>query len=799
MYRYFLLVSALLLSFASNGQFRCQDLKSALLPMAAPSINYNSRSDTFNILHTHLNLDIRSTSSFVGEAQLRIYTQLPSAKLRLDLLNFNVDSVQLIGKSLQSFTRNNPFLEVTANNGFAQGDSFTVKVFYRGTPATDASGWGGWHNATAYSFNLGVGFQANPHVYGRSIFPCFDNFVEKSTFSSTVLTLAPKKGVCSGDLLSETAQNGEITTNWELTDPIPSYLFAVAVSDYLKWAHTTAGMNGPIEVAVYGRSTDTANIRNSFRNIDSIFAAFEHYFGPYPWQRIGYSITTIGAMEHATSIHFPRNLVDGSLGGEDIIAHELAHHWFGNLITCERAEDMWFNEGWAEYCSHLYEEYVYDRPRYLKTVRENRDYVLRFAAIRDNGHKALSNIDQDFTYGQHIYQKGAMVAHNLREYMGDSLFFGGLQSMFAQKAFGNLSIDGFQSFLENYSSLNLDPFFDGWVHQAGYPGFEIDSIHSTPNSIGNQVNLRIQQKTYAAPQWFIEVPLTLKLMDNAGNIDYVQTISSSLNEFTNFQFTTTLTNVQSVVIDPDGFVLLAQTTEERNYTQPRTESLLNVLFNLDIKTLGGSSAALSITHHWVAPDPMKANSNNFRLSPNHFWSVDGNWNSGFSSKALITFDGRISSAGLDADLLKSGEDSLLLLYRANPSDDWMLYPHYQKDMQGSNLNSLGLMRLSELLKGQYCFANGNPSISSEELSLEQKDTLVLYPNPAKNILTIELPESVRPKKLSIQLYDQTGRLLSSPSSELSKGNRVLELNIAPLAKGSYWIVVNGWKGRFEKS
>ena len=109
------------------------------------------------------------------------------------------------------------------------------------------------------------------------------------------------------------------------------------------------------------------------------------------------------------------------------------------------------------------------------------------------------------------------------------------------------------------------------------------------------------------------------------------------------------------------------------------------------------------------------------------------------------------------------------------------------------------MRLSELLKGQYCFANGNPSISSEELSLEQKDTLVLYPNPAKNILTIELPESVRPKKLSIQLYDQTGRLLSSPSSGLSKGNKVLELNIAPLAKGSYWIVVNGWKGRFEKS
>ncbi len=715
MLRLFLLLSSIFLAFSSKGQFRCQDLKASSFPLVGPSIDYNSRSDTFDILHTHLNLDIRSTSSFVAETQLRIYTKLPSSKLRLDLLNFNVDSVAISGKTLQSFTRNNPFLEINANNGFAQGDSFLVKVFYRGTPATDASGWGGWHNANAYSFNLGVGFQANPHVYGRSIFPCFDNFVEKSTFSSSVLTLSPKKGVCSGNLISETTQNGEITTSWELTDPIPSYLFAVAVSDYLKWSHTTVGLNGSIEVAVYGRSTDTANIRNSFRNIDSIFAAFEQYFGPYPWQRIGYSITTIGAMEHATSIHFPRNLVDGSLNGEDIIAHELAHHWFGNLVTCERAEDMWFNEGWAEYCSHLYEEYVYDRARYLKTVRENRDYVLRFAAIRDNGHKALSNIDQDYTYGQHIYQKGAMVAHNLREYMGDSLFFGSLRSLFAQKAFGNLSIDGFQSFLENYSSLNLDPFFDGWVHQAGYPGFEIDSIYISPNSIGNQVQLRIQQKTYAAPQWYKEVPLTLKLMDSSGNTDYVQTLSSSIGEFTSLQFTTPLTDVQSVVIDPVGLVLMAQSTEERSYTQAGTESLSNLHFNLDIQTVG-SPASLAITHHWVAPDPLKLNASNFRLSPNHFWSVDGNWDSDFLSKALITFDGRISSAGLDADLLKSGEDSLLLFYRANPSDDWMVYPHYQKDMQGSNFNKVGLMRLSELLKGQYCFANGNPSISIGEIS-----------------------------------------------------------------------------------
>jgi len=360
-----------------------------------------------------------------------------------------------------------------------------------------------------------------------------------------------------------------------------------------------------------------------------------------------------------------------------------------------------------------------------------------------------------------------------------------------------LSIDGFQTFLENYSNLNLDPFFVGWVHQAGYPGFEIDSLYITPNSIGNQIYVRIQQKLYAAPRLYQDVPLSLKLLDAAGNTEYINAVSTNTGSFTDLSFNTTLSNVQSVIIDPEGLVLMAQTTEERSYTQPTTESLLNIMFNLDIQSIGNPTE-VAITHHWVAPDPIKVNPSDFRISPNHFWTVDGNWNSSFLSKAIITFDARVSSAGLDADLLQSGEDSLLLLYRATASDNWIVYPHYQKDMQGSNLNKLGLMRLSELLKGQYCFANGSPSISTEEFSNDKKDSLAIYPNPANSFLAIELPHSVKPTDLDIQLYDQTGRLLSNPNFELSKRNRHLELNIASLAKGSYWIIVNGWNGRFEK-
>ena len=170
-----------------------------------------------------------------------------------------------------------------------------------------------------------------------------------------IITSSSKVGVSNGILSNvDTLITGDLVWHWKGQAPLPSYLVSLAVSDYHKqsWTH------GGIPFEIYGRAQDTANMSAGFIHLNDIFDAFVNEFGPYPFEKVGYALTITGAMEHAGMIHLPRTLANINLNGEDIIAHELAHMWFGNAITTSTAQDMWINEGFAEFGSHFYEEKI---------------------------------------------------------------------------------------------------------------------------------------------------------------------------------------------------------------------------------------------------------------------------------------------------------------------------------------------------------------------------------------------------------------------------------------------------------
>lgn len=780
-----------------HAQFNCQETKQyAGEVLSGTSIDYNSRSDTFDILHTQLMLDVRSYLSIIGRADISLVVLQDANNLRFDLQNFQIDSARVIGNGFQQWVRQNPFLHFRGN--YQAGDTLRLIIHYRGLPPADPSGWGGWHRTPDLAFNLGVGFGSNPHVYGRSLFPCFDNFVEHSTFTTTLLAANGQIGVSNGEKTLDSATAIGRYTRWELTHPIPSYLYAVAVSNFhpLTWTHNS--LNGPIELSVFAKASDTANARQSFQHLGEILDVYEHYFGPYIWQRLGYVLTTVGAMEHATSIHLPVNLADGTLNGEDIIAHELAHHWFGNLITCERAEDMWINEGWAEFCSHLYEEEVYSRQKYLQTVRANRDRVLRMAALRDDGHRALVEMPQDYTYGEHTYQKGAMVAHNLRAYMGDSLFFGSLQQLFQNKPFENFSIPGFRQALEQYSGLNLQHFFEDQVQQPGYAHWVVDSM-VVQAQIGGQraVDIRLRQSLYAADHWYQAVPLRLHLFDGDGFSEVHTLVTDTAGRWTTHQLSTQLQGVEMIAVDLDGVLLTAHSPEVKRIRQMGQVNFSEALMQVEVTQLQ-DSALLLIEHHWVAPEGDFDAALGWRLSTRHYWTVQGALGYDLEAKAVLTYDGRAPNGGLDADLLAFGEDSIVLLYREDFQDEWEEYDAYNKDVQGSTLNKLGVMRISELKAGHYCFANGVSGIGLRE-GRRDKDTLRIWPNPAKQEIQVGFPSRFKFRQQeALKLYDQSGRSLAEPPHRFQEESGTLFIQIGHLAPGSYWLEVQGLTARFEK-
>ena len=255
MNRYIIILNVLLMisGFSSAQVSNCQALKNA---SSATSSIYlspeNLRSDTMDVLKYTINLDI---TDFVGQKIKghTIVTFTPKINgqsiLKLDLLKMTIDSVSL-GTSLLTYGYNDTLLKINLPTSYNISDTGQVVVYYRGTPQGDPAGWGGFSFNGNYAYNLGVGFGAKPHNYGRVWFPCFDNFVEKSQYEFYIVTDTSKTSFCNGQLMSDVKVGSKRTRHWKLLKEIPSYLVSVAVADYTQVNWNIMGALGNIPVVL---------------------------------------------------------------------------------------------------------------------------------------------------------------------------------------------------------------------------------------------------------------------------------------------------------------------------------------------------------------------------------------------------------------------------------------------------------------------------------------------------------------------------------------------------------------------
>ena len=784
-----LIVLFSLASIFVHAQFSCQDTKAnKTSATATPPINNNGKSDTLDILHFDLEFDMTQIQNglLTGVAELTIVCQLNNIfQVNLDFLALNIDSVKFNDSLSCTYSFNNgPHFPVYLPDTLNSTDTFTLAIYYYGSPVQDASGWGGFHLNSPYFYNLGVGFAANPHTFGRAWFPCFDNFVEKSTFSFHVKTAGGRKAFCNGIRTSiDTSSFGgdTIVSHWSLIDPIPPYLASIAISDYEELTSTHANM----PFILLAREVDTNKAKGSFANLPAIYDNFVTRYGPYFWQKVGYAVTPLGAMEHATSIHYPRSDVNGNLSSEDLIAHELFHHWFGNLVTCETAGDMWINEGLAEYASNQYLEDLKGYSDYMDAVIANHFYVMRQAHITDDGYHALYNLPNELTYGDHTYQKGAMVGHNLRGYLGDSDFFSGLTTLLANNKYGNLNSIQFRDQLSQITGYNLNSFFADWVFDAGYPDFNIDSMQVITNALPEKtVNIRVSQRMLATTKRFTNVPLTLTFHDAQWN-------TASYNVlFTNADTIYTLLvpfHPTWATINENNKVLIGVTVYDETLTsnviRQNTKGLMDVYV-----TANPDSARLRVEHHWAGPSA--TGNENFRLSSARYWRVTGTFPAAFQANAKFQYISSASNAYLDEDLLANGEDSLILVYRKDASHEWAEYGYYHKDVMGSPNNKIGRMYIHSLIPGEFAMANGKSMFKLEE-NLQQP-TFTLFPNPATDSIIIEHEPVNSTSQWTIR--DVKGRVLLTGDFKLQTEST--QISISSLAAGTYFFCTGNATQKF---
>lgn len=762
-----LLVVLLITSFSAAQTCKLRHTDS-YEPMEYRDASDNVRSDTIDVLKYTVNLDITDfTGMTIGGNTVVRFTPLMNGinTLSLDLLTMTIDSVTA-GPSL-TYSYNDTLLICNLPSTLNISDTLDLTVYYHGSPAQDPSGIGGWYWDPNHSYNLGVGLTDLPHNYGRVWHPCFDNFEERATYEFNILTDDQRTSYCNGYIAGEVVVGTDsVVRTWMMDDPIPSYLANIAVGRFTHHEHDymSSIYGGNTPVWLIAEASDTVDMINSFANIDTCLGMLEAYFGPHSWNKVGFVKVPFGggALEHATNITYPAAAVTGTLLFENIMAHEMTHHWFGDLVTCEYAEEMWINEGFAEYGSFLFTEAVYSRTTYNTLMRAMHADVLHLAHINDNGFHALNDIPQAYTYGDHAYYKGASVAHSLRGYLGDSVFFEGLSTFISANQHQNVNSIDLRDHFNGMPGVDVNDFFDDWVFQEGFAHFSIDSMDVTPNGPNWDVTVYVRQRLTEAPSLYNNVPMDVTFMDANRNEHVESIVISGANS--SFSFTIPI-EPQLAILDKEAMISDALVGQESHIGFIGIHNFSQAEFRWDVDVLS-DTAYLRVEHHWTQPDAGGMNPWHYRLSPNRYWTVLGILPTDFAATARLQFNGNAAPGGYyDVDLMANvgpwvfNEDSLVLLYRPGPGSDWSEYPYATLNTLGSSLNKIGRFDLDSVMMGEYVFALKVDVLGTEDTDQVQNQFAV-YPNPTDGFITVDVPEEMcQTGDLEFVIFDVSGRYI----------------------------------------
>jgi aminopeptidase N len=745
--------------------------------------NMQLLSDTIDVVHYDLKIDLTSlsTQQIRGQATLRLTTPLTNiSQIPLNLLQLAIDSVISSSGNHLTYTHNGDMLRIATTTPFSSGDTISLKVFYSGTPFHEA--WGGFHFYNPYAFNLGVGFQSIPHNLGKTWFPCVDDFTDRAFYDYHIRVGNENMAACGGLLQSVTDLGDGSSEYWWKSDrSIPTYLASVAAGPYALVTGNFQGMEAEIPITWYVRPTDTAKIAGSFVNLNAIASIYENSFGYYPFQRIGITGTVLGAMEHAENIFYPSGSINGNLSNEWLYAHELSHMWFGNMVTCASAEDMWLNEGWARWCETLYREQLYGIEAARDNMRSLKREVLRYAHISEGGYLPLYPMPQEITYGTHVYDKGSTVTHGLRGYLGDDLFFEGVKAYLETFAWQSASSTQMRDFLSQQTGVDLTGFFDFHVFGPGYNQVAVDSFKVTPSGNSFDVEVFVQQKLKGAEVPANDCRTELALMNS------LRQVETRVINFSGFNGSATFNlpfEPEMVMVDMHEKFNGAVTSKVKNIKTAGLYNFDDTYFKMEVENVA-DSAFVFVAHNWVAPDELKTPQNGLSLSDYRYWIINGLFPQGFEATGRFTYS-RV--ARLDHTLILSSADSLVILYRPDASHDWQPISFTR-----SGNWMAGTMFVPHLKTGEYTLAIWDEAmVGAENNKPTEKKLMRIMPNPCSDYANVHFSGHADGM---LYLLDPTGKIHGEYN--IDPGKPDTRLNLANKNPGNYILQFAGRDGRKE--
>lgn len=462
----------------------------------------------YDIKYHRMNWDVDPDTAFISGSVFTVYETSASA---FDKVSFDsstdlvIDSVVRQGSSLTFNQLSNDLLEINLPATLSAGVMDSLTVYYHGTP--DSGGLGtfvqGQHQGVPLLWTLSQPFGA------KEWWPCKQSLDDKID-SIDVMISCPvgNKVACNGTLEGvDNLVGNRVRYHWKHRYPIPAYLIAFAVTNYAEFSDFATLSQGQLEVLNYVYPEDSAHERQFAASVIPIIELFDTLFEPYPFmlEKYGHAqFSRGGGMEHSTmsfmgSFHY------------ELVAHELAHQWFGNKVTCGSWKDIWLNEGFATYLTGISYEHLFDYSYFARWKSAKISHI----TSQPGGSLYVAdstNIPRIFD-GRLTYNKAAMVLHMLRWIMGDDDFYKALQNYLADPnlAWSYARTSDLKSHLEQQSGMNLTGFFDDWYYGEGYPTYTIKWDQRQ-----GELNVELSQISSHPSVSYFELPVPIRFKGNAG-------------------------------------------------------------------------------------------------------------------------------------------------------------------------------------------------------------------------------------------------------------------------------------------
>ena len=503
------------------------------------------RNINVDVIHYHFAISVNdSTDIIVGKACIVVKFLKPVDSISFDLINVNIlgKGMKVTGVSIDSkqviWNHQNDKVSIFFPGRVRLNDTLKFEIIYNGIPADGLI-------ISKNKFGNRTFFADHWPDRAHNYLPCIDHPYDKASVDFLITAPAHYKVVGSGQMIEELLfQNNMTTTHWHESAPLSTKVMAFGIADF---SVQNSGVYNEIPVSSW---VFPENSVEGFSDYSVAIKPLEYYsgvIGDYPYKKLAnvQSKTIYGGLENASTIFYSEKSVTGRGRAEGLIAHEIAHQWFGNCVTEADWHHIWLSEGFATYLTSMYFESIEGKERLKKDMITARTRVLKYSEM--NMRPVIDTTITKYMdlLNANSYQKGAWVLHMLRHEVGDELFFEGLRLFYRRYYNSNINTDGFQKVMEEVSHQNLTFFFDQWLKTAGEP--ELLIAYKKLNKKISEITIEQRQ------EHLFSFKLELMIKDSSGDILKVVSVNERVTKIL-----IRSGDISEIIPDPNVILLFKQ-------------------------------------------------------------------------------------------------------------------------------------------------------------------------------------------------------------------------------------------------